>query len=314
MDHTLNQNVFCANELCKNIDIILHALPKDIVELIINYVMNQYKFKYTHCVPELFYNIRFNKQLGLIYCNSDKSYRLIDYKTGTYHMSSIINLNIFESQFINRSRDVMKNIIRFEDNVIICCDGYYSIEKYILCNTHYYVMDKQRICDYDESSYVNNQYIYMCDRTRYGAYYIVIYDFHNLQKIKQSAHININEISKIKQILVHENVIYISIKSCNTHVIYQHDVNTLNLIDTVELKSNTITMHQNKIYSYEPKIITVYDLLYSHTSSKHVTTLNKLYTINVNSFQHPSPKYRLAISNDIIMISSEDQIMFYKIE
>lgn len=302
MDHNL---------LCKTIDITLHALPKDIVELIINYVMNRYKYKYTHFVPDLFHNISFNKQLGLIYCNSNKSYRLIDYKTGTYHMSSVIDLEIFESQFVHLSFNTMKHIIYFENDVIICCSGF-RVEKYILHNANYYLTSTIR--DHNHSACTYNQYIYVYDRTMYGVYRIIIYDFNNLYEIRRSISFNIKE-TNFQQILVHDNVIHISIKKSPTiYVIRRHDINTLDWIDTIELECNTMTMYQNKIYSYEPKLITVYEISYLQTSPKDAIILNKLYTINVNSFKNSGLNNNISISNDIIMISSEDQIMFYKIE
>lgn len=297
-------------QLYKTIDTVLTILPNNIVELIFNYVINIYKYKYSFTLQRdsaLFNIIFYNKQLKLIYCSSNNLHKIIDYKTGKHHDSSIIDLNTFESRFDND----IENIICFENNHIISCSDN-QITKYKLYNKKYRLVI--RITDdntsfinvYKKYMFVSDRYMYVCENTYFDNYQIVSYDLEKFTRIKQSQLYSCYH--RIIQISVYENIIYISeLRAEQMFNIYRHDADTLNIIDVREFKEMynkpIPTMYQDKIYSYVPNIITVYD----------ITTLKELYSINTHPFEKYS-QYHISISNGIIMISNETEIMLYEIK
>jgi hypothetical protein len=281
----------------------LHAFPKDIINLIMNYVtiLNN-KYKYSINNPGYCDNICFNKELGIIYCSSQNFYKLIDYKNGTRHDSSLIDLRSFETQLVDRWwHTIGRKIIYFGNDTIICYrnynDEHSKFDKYTLTNKKYeHVSDKfMRSC---VAAYVYEQQIYVYAHHGHDKYYILVYDW-NFHVINCSAKI-IQENTNL-QMSIHNDTIYI-IESWykNACYIHEHDIKTLYRYVTrifIHGSYDNIIIYKDNIYVCEPNKIIVYDII----------LFEPLYTIDIKF----NPKNRISISNGLTIVSNKKEIMVY---
>jgi hypothetical protein len=71
-----------------------------------------------------------------------------------------------------------------------------------------------------------------------------------------------------------------------------------------------MTIYTNKIYAYKSNKLTIYRI-FKRGMRYHI---NKSYTINIKAFSESYLHYSISKSNDIIMISSNTEIIFYEIQ
>jgi len=255
--------------------------------------------------------MHYNKQLGIIYGSSRHSYKLIDYHAGEPHDSSKINIELFEYRFSrNVHTEFHKNILYFDNNIILIYSDTTGIVKYDLNKTLYTPKYQQNIVYGHNESYcgtIHNGHIYIqhgCEKYR-----IEVYELENLNYIKQSCEFNQNALNTI-QMTIHDNTIHIcEFKSEMLYNILSHDVTTLGLNDNrnfhLDKTHVTMTMYNNMIYTYGQNKIHTYD----------IKTFNKVYTFDVEPFKNSKPHYthHISISNDVLMLSNNKEIQIYDV-
>jgi hypothetical protein len=134
-------------------------IPKDVIDIIIfKYAIYSHKHKYSIDTNMLYYNIYFNKQLGIIYCGTQQYHKLLDYKTGTIIDTSLIGtvpLIILTLEHIR-----IHEMIYFDSDTIITSDGK-TLIKYIK-NTVGYVDSKFVFLPRKyRSVYIHNNHMYI---------------------------------------------------------------------------------------------------------------------------------------------------------
>lgn len=288
-------------------DTLISIIPKVIIEqLIFQYITNPFKYKIDTLIP--FNNIHHNKQLGIIYCSSQNSYKLIDYQTGKPPNSSNINVKSFEHHFPNNlHKKLYMPIIYFDGNYILTKSR--GISQYVFNNDKYTRTHQQNmICGYN-NLHVHNQRIYLQSGFS-NVYRIEVYDLVQLNYIEQSQYFDIvRSCQYTSQMSVHNDIIYIcEHKSGNTYNILFHDIKTLERITyhAFELKHDTMTIYKNMIYTYSQNKVYVYD----------TKTFNKLYMFDVEPFKDPKPHHitHMSISNGVLMISNNNEVQIYHLE
>ena len=293
---------------------VLNMIPTVIIEhIIIQYLTPQYLYSIE--TPTLFYTFHFNKQLSIIYCASETSYKLIDYNTRHLHDSSIINVSKFDSEFVHifDEYSFVHNIVHFDDNDIIINTNSDTITKYSLCDQRYVLTQRNGTGYYYCKPCIYNQRIYILSITNAG-YLITVYDYHNLSKIKQSysySYAYNNECHVKFMISIHNDILYVYREYLTKilHNISMHDVITLKAIDNRifrrDIKHDTITIHENKIYTYGLDTVHIYDAM----------SLNEIQSFYTKSFKNPGDKHRISVSNGLLAISNHEEMMIYdKIE
>jgi hypothetical protein len=300
--------------------------PKDVSELIYSYVMHQYKYMFSISCSKLFDKIYFNEQLELICYYSGTSYGIIDSRVGNQYISLLFDVkNISPSNDMNcvsryyKNQDnsssidiknIMYSIIHYDNTCIVYRDNNYII-KYIICNHKYVLAGRLKIKIVDAYICIYNQYVYIFED--HGAMYnITIYDLENLDKVihRSFSISSIDEDDRITyQMSIHNNIIYIiKPRSVYSFWIYSHDANTLGEINTRILVCNSSSLitklYGDKIYNYVPNKIIVYS----------IKTLRKLYTSELQPFKKSNSNNRLSISNGVMMVSNDTEMMFYLID
>jgi hypothetical protein len=316
-----------SQELCKIIhDTLYNILPNDIINtLILRYVTNYYKYKYTFDTDVAYYNVHFNKSLNVICCVGINSCKFINYHDGKIHNSSLIDINAFESQFITLKLNefYMDSIIHF-DNDIILINAHPYWRKYVL-NDKKYVMDGRiNLISKYLGSCVYNQYIYIYKLCYASSYHIMICDMKDLRQIKLS-----NEYDFIcdydsypnVQMTIYENRMYaLHQSSIEAFEIYIHDVNTLNKIEARKFEYKRLihcmTIHKNELYTYNhnDNQIYVYDISTVHQIHKFERGDNEgdLSTkFEVRKFKSHNSKYKMMVSDDILILTNGSEMMVY---
>jgi hypothetical protein len=256
-----------------------------------NEYIRKYIKAYDYC-----YKSYINKQFNIICCESGTSYILLDAGNGRIHDGLCIDVNT-----INK-RSMMRY---FKHNVIILT---YSdcLCKYVLNNTQYELTHTIHI-DTPHIMCVYNNCIYRFENFNGKQYQISIYDLSDLKKIKYSVRscddvifdcspqISVHDCSP--QISVHDDIIYIY--DGYKHI-YIHDIE-LNYIKTHTIPCNifNILIHKNKLYKYKTGTIFVYDML----------TSELIHSFETNCYDHV-----LFISDDLLTLHNNRQIVFYDIK
>jgi hypothetical protein len=292
----------------------LHFFSRDIINIIAHYAIKH--SKYTFDTPTIYTTMHYNKQLGIIYCASDYSYKLINYDNGhflTKHSDeSRIDISSFESEFTHfetlESVD-MKYIIHFDNNIIIS-NSHLLCNMYILDNIQYVFGSTDVIVGLLRSlSCVHNQKLYII-RNSFDCSHILEYKltqtgFDYVQSTKLFEFIRKSDIIQISAnddyVYVMESVsktkhnIYIR-KTCLLKQLYHRSV-----FETST--SGIVKIYKDRIFSYRNDQIHIYDIL----------TMDKIDTFNVQSFTSKNTYYSMSISNDLLMLASDKQIMFYDV-
>jgi hypothetical protein len=287
-------------------DALIIFIPNDIIkQIILKYITHQYKYKID--IPELYHKFYYNKQLEIIYCASIYSYKLIDYNTSDSHDSSIINMASFKSRFFNKHHTL--NIIYFDNNILLTsCSS--EIHKYILNKQKYTRVKNVINAGTYPFVYVYDQCIYIdskCGTT--NCYVLSKYNLADLVEIKKSKQFECERYheSNRTNMTMHNNIIYISEPtSTMTYNILSHNAMTLNKIDNRIFKceiGHIATIYRDKIHTYGQNEVYVYN----------ITTLNKLYSFEVNTFSKPIMYYNVTVSNDLLIISSDQELMVFDI-
>jgi hypothetical protein len=286
------------------------TFPKVIIDhIIFKYAVNSCTYEYKYSIPctELFSNVHLNKQLGIILCESNKSFKFIDYHSGEEHDRSLINTTSCGLHYNDF-------IILFDNDIILT--RHITINKYIISNKQY-VKTSCNYIDID-SSYcikIHESFIYMLHKNK-THYNIIVYDLEHLNKICESQTYECHD--GTLQLSIYDDCIYIY--ECDyIHMItrmYIHDVNTFHRtlitrrmythgIHTfhMTLSHNYAILYKNKLYYYNLGKIYVYD----------TNTFEQIYSFDVNQCRK-NINYCLNISDDIILLSNSEHMIFYHIK
>ena len=93
---------------------VIINLPEVICEYISQYLIEKYECRYSIPTSELFRNVLFNKQLGILYCASRNKYELIDYHNHEPYTSPYADILFSKTQ--------LHNIIYSDENSVITVD------------------------------------------------------------------------------------------------------------------------------------------------------------------------------------------------
>jgi hypothetical protein len=303
------------NSICVVVHNILSTIfPKAILDhIIIPYIIEQYKYKYSKYTSELYDNVHYNQQLNILFCASVHSYKLIDFSTGL--ASSLIDKKPLFATY-NDNPCSINNVIYFNDNILIMCDYNQILIKYIFHDGiwkrsgHNYIrqlVHSTWINSYSTYTYNNNIYVYAADN---NTSIIIVHDMYELNRIQYSQEYIYYDDITYHNISVHDNTIYIYEQATSTTHIHAHDIKTLNRTSSREFthgSTNTqILLHKDKIYKCENNIVYVYDL----------TTFELIHTFNVtNARAEMTNNYikNISMSNDVMMLSNDREIIIYSL-
>jgi hypothetical protein len=300
---------------------ILYMMPKSIIEHIIfkyaidtrryihKYTISNDSYKRNPSYEGCYNNIRYNKQLGIMCCETGENYKLIDYKTGAEHDGSIINLKSFDYMFIDIDIDsvYISYVIYFDDDAIITYSFFDGMQRFIL-RDKVYMRVRIGSCNYDPTCVYNNS-IY-CGYFEDKKYHIRVYDLISLRTIKIS-----NEYSckseyysrnKNRLMSIYNDIIYVYESDTTGNIdIHTYDVNTIERLNQYHHKCDVewkyMILHENKLYKYAYGKICIYD----------ATTFGHICSFPVNT--HLKHNSRISISNNVLMISDDQYILFYDI-
>jgi hypothetical protein len=281
------------------------TFPKVIIDnIIFKYLVNsnKYEYKYTIQCDKDIDDIHFNKQYGIICMEDSNSFRFIDYYNGTDHDNSVINTIPFCSR-------PTESILYVSDDTMLIYKRWTGLARYILKNKEYI-----RTHFNNDNEYFNNAnkcyHMCVCDEKIYrlifvrGQYNVVVYNLHNLEKIRVLELFNSYSISS--KISAHDDKIYVNEYTNKSLICHVHDINNGMRVHqynhTTECYYSITQIYKNKLYQYESQQIFVYDVL----------TNERIYSFHVN--QCLDEKYNLFISNGILALSGMKHVIFYSIK
>jgi hypothetical protein len=284
-------------------EVLYQIFPRAIIDtLIFEYTIrsNTYKYLYTIlCDNELFDDVHFNKQLGIMCVKSSKSsksYKLIDYKTGMDHDNSLIDTKMLNLTFCSKSDYTPQQIIHFSDDIIVLryferMYIYSLIDKnYKQTHSHYF--------HYFSKIIVHNNYVYVLVYFP-NRYWIGQYDVLYFTEIRSSS--VYCYVGYDLDISIHDDTIYICESDKININIYIHDINNFERRDVQHAIFENMKLHKNRLYQYVKNKICVYDIL----------TLQSILEIYVG---YSDNKYKLHVNDNIIMLSNEHHMIFYEIK
>lgn len=286
-------------------EVLYQIFPRAIIDtLIFGYTIksNTYKYLYTVlCNDELFDNVHFNKQLGIICVKSSKSYKLIDYKTGMDHDDSLIDTKMLNLTFCSKSDYTTRQIIHFGDDIIVF--RYFErMYRHSLIDKNYKQIHSHHLHCVSKII-VHNNYVYALVYYP-NRYWIGQYDALYFTEIRSSSVYCYTGYDL--DISIHNDTIYIceSNKIININI-YIHDINNFERHDVRHdvphaLFENVI-LHKNRLYQYVKNKICVYDIL----------TLQSTLEICVG---YSDDKYKLYVNDDVLMLSNKHHMIFYEIK
>jgi hypothetical protein len=283
---------------------LLHHVPKDIINIIIQYAIRHYK--YTVDTPTIYKTMHYNKHLGIIYCASKYSYKLINYKNGCelakYSDKSRIDISSFESEFVyfGKQRSIHLACITYFDNNIILSYSYSNWRKYILNETQY-VLDCTRFMPELQVSCAYNQKLYT-----FGTRYISEFELTTFDFVQHTHKFKHNNKANDIQISADDDFVYVMESVSKTkHDIYIRNTRSLQQLykHSVFETSDIVKIYKNYIFSYGNDQIHMYDVL----------TMDKIETLHIQSFTPKKCDYSMSISNDLLMLANDTQILFYDI-
>lgn len=282
---------------------ILHMLPEVIIELIIIPYVNQYKYSISTPLK----NMYFNKQLGIIFCASRRSCKLLDYDTMESHNSSIIDIASFESISYWKLPYSYTDVIYFENNMIVIYSDYGFFAQYELRNKKYVLKQREQVGNSYYNAYVKNQQIYSL--RRYDTkYWITTTDANNFSRTKNSRAFicTCKELQREYQMSIHNNTLYILTQHTPTsYNIYSHNITDFNRINDhnfrLEYEYKAMTMYDDKIYVYGQNEVHIYDVI----------TSNKIQSLYIKPFKNSDSTYYMSISNELLMLSNSQETMIY---
>jgi hypothetical protein len=290
-------------DLTKILFNVLQTLPKVIIELIIIPYMNSYKYS----ISEPFKNMYFNTQLGIVFCASKRSCELLDYDTMKPHKSSLINMVLFESDSYWKLPYSYTDVIYFDNDIIVIHSDYGFVARYRLCNHRFVIEQRYQVGHNYHNPCINNQRIYNLHHwdNKYSIGTTYIDDLSITKDSQLFAYANKESIEQYYT-SIHKNTMYILEQHTSTlYNIYSHDAITLdrinNYIFRLESECKAITTHKDKIYIYDQNEVCIYD----------ISTLNKIQSLHINSFKKYDNTYRMAISNELLMLSNSREMMIY---
>lgn len=288
---------------------LLRIVPKDIINIIAQYAIKY--SKYTCNTPSIYKTMHYNEQLGIIYCASDYSYKLINYNDGRVltnrSNATHIDIKSFDSKFTyvdTQGSARVKNIIHFNNDRILIDDNPHSY-MYIPIGTQY-VLNKIRFMQDLQASCTYNQKLYMCyhlcDSARISEYELMGFDYKN-----QTDSFEFNEKHDI-QISANDDFVYVMQSISKTkHDVCTYDTHTLHRLDYHNVfktsASDIVKIYKDRIFSYRDDRIHIYDIL----------TMDEIESFNVQSFASNNTVHSMIISNDLLMLSNDEQIMFYDV-
>jgi hypothetical protein len=266
-----------------------HTIPTEIItHIIFKYVIEsfEYKYKFTILCSQRLYQCHLNKSLGIISCEFEESYMLLDAKTNNTHDGSLIDVETIP---------IYKTIRYFNDNTIIMCSTY-GIYKYVLDNKQYNQTYYNKKYNHNGTC-VYNDYVYQLRNFDGNKYQISIYNLSNLKQIK-TMHYTTETTARALQISVYDDYIYVydGIK-----YIYIHNTK-LNYIGVKSILclQKGCQLHKNKLYYHESKTIYVYDIQQLTCICSFQTTCDD--------------DYELIVSDDILTLNNSKCIVFYDIK
>lgn len=269
-----------------------YILPKDIINfVIIEYVIEKYEYMRTIKNDIQFTNVHYNKQMKILFCASISG---LHYK--------IIDCHDLNSAPCNKFLNTHLTNIIYYNNKIMLTHITNHINKYDFINNQYVYSDYSCQIRAYQDSYVHNNYLYVLRESRYYTYKIIIYDIDNLTIIRQSEEYAYDGQSRL-QMTINLNKIYVY--ELVSGIIYIHDRNTLRLTKQSRYKSNYETvLYKDKIYRIECDVIYIYD----------IETLELTYVLISKSFINRELYVRMTINDDVIMLSNEQETIFYEIK
>lgn len=296
----------------------LYMFPKTIIEnIIFEYATESQKYihKYTLPCDASYDNVQYNKHLGIICMKSDKSFKLIDYKTGMDHDSSIIDVKKFNSHFIkhgNYDCVFVANIFSFGYTILVNLLNYTSV--HILRDKQYERIDRIRTGSSLNCATASNDILY-CISSSNTQYVIHAYNVKNNKEYNSiifSCKYGFDTI----QISIHNGIIYICESDDINVYVYTHNDTTFDKLNQYShtlchdnlnqgkriklMNKSTLKLYKNKLYECVGNKINVYDVI----------SFECICTFNIN-LEHD---YHLSITDDILMVSNKEQLAIYDIK
>lgn len=288
--------------LYTNIYNTLFEFSKDVIDVIFSYI-NHYNYKCSVDNDAVFTTVCYNKQLGIIYCSSNKYCKFINYLTNKPLETIIIGL---QSMCSYLWKNELNNVVYFDHKNIIQ-HGEGVLSNYKMNDTKLNCVYRKYIGDYIESQCTHEDHIYVCSTSINNTYEITIYSISD-HTLKSSIDYRASELADLYISVCKYHIYIVEICVTATNKIYIHDTNTFERIDTkiLPIKGLLIRPYKDKLYHYKRHKIHVYDM----------TTLIMIESIDVKPFRKKKDMYRatMTIADDIIMISSCNETFLYEIK
>jgi hypothetical protein len=278
-------------------------IDKLIFKYIVNY--NRYVYKCSILCNEWITNCHFNKPLNILCYNTNYKPNIIDIHTGQTHDNSLIDVKSFDSCAINKNDLGIDDVIHFNDNTLIVRQ-LDKIHRYILNDTKYVqtnYISLDRIHNVHWIIYNNYLYAVVMNANNY---YIITYDSVNFNVVRKSN--NFGGKGDVVQITMFNNVLYIYTTLMFDDVchIYAHNIDNFYRFHQHSTPDKYLNskLYNNKLYQYD------------HTSANlyvyDIITMDIIYSFSIQTTYQSY--YYLSISNDILVLSNDKEMILYDIK
>jgi hypothetical protein len=281
---------------------LLCKIPTEIIKRIIYEYVIEYQYMFSIDTEHMFTSVHFNKQLGIIYCDSKNHYKLINCN----HNNDDAMKNI-QTLCIYFDHNIFDNMIYFDQNSVIVRgnDGKNDILYMYYIGNKGICFDKYPVQHHNiQSLCTNNKHIYICEKPASDHYTL---SDSIITHCRLTYNFNITASSDLYISVYDKHIYIVEIKARQTIKIHIHDFDTFKLIETKNtiIQGLRIRPYKDKLYHYHHHSIYIYD----------IQTLFLIDVINVKPFRKKQDMYNvnMIVADDIIMISGCNEAFFYEI-